>query len=45
MRYLNPLDIPATTATNNNRWNAYAGYNPIWITKLIEIMGFIGIIV
>lgn len=35
---LNMLERPVTSATNSRRWNAYAGYNPTWMTKLIEIM-------
>ncbi len=27
-----------TSATNSKRWNDYAGYNPTWMSKLIEIM-------
>ncbi|MEH6444870.1 MAG: hypothetical protein V7784_13325 [Oceanospirillaceae bacterium] len=37
-RRLNMLERPVTSATNGRRWNAYAGYNPTWMTKLIEIM-------
>jgi len=25
------------TGTNSKRWNAYAGYNPEWMAKVIEI--------
>jgi DNA polymerase III epsilon subunit len=36
-RHLNMLERPVTSATNSRRWNAYAGYNPEWMSKLIEI--------
>lgn len=36
-RHVNSLERPVTSATNSKRWNAYAGYNPEWMTKLIEI--------
>jgi hypothetical protein len=36
-RKVNMLERPVTSATNKRRWNAYAGYNPEWMTKLIEI--------
>lgn len=36
-RHLNMLERPVTSATNSKRWNAYAGYNPEWMSKLIEI--------
>lgn len=31
------LERPVTSGTNSRRWNAYAGYNPEWMTKLVEI--------
>jgi hypothetical protein len=37
-RLVNMLERPVTSATNSKRWNAYAGYNPTWMFKLIEIM-------
>jgi DNA polymerase III epsilon subunit len=37
-RLVNMLERPVTSATNSKRWNAYAGYNPTWMCKLIEIM-------
>ena len=37
-RLVNMLERPVTSATNSKRWNAYAGYNPKWMSKLIEIM-------
>lgn len=37
-RLVNMLERPITSATNSKRWNAYAGYNPTWMCKLIEIM-------
>ncbi|GLX77971.1 hypothetical protein tinsulaeT_13110 [Thalassotalea insulae] len=37
-RLINMLERPPTSATNSKRWNAYAGYNPTWMSKLIEIM-------
>jgi hypothetical protein len=36
-RHLNMLERPVTSGTNSRRWNAYAGYNPEWMVKLIEI--------
>jgi len=36
-RHLNMLERPVTSGTNSKRWNAYAGYNPEWMAKLIEI--------
>ena len=36
-RTVNMLERPITSATNSKRWNAYAGYNPSWMAKLIEI--------
>ena len=36
-RHVNFLERPVTSATNSKRWNAYAGYNPEWMVKLIEI--------
>lgn len=36
-RHINVLERPVTSATNAKRWNAYAGYNPEWMAKLIEI--------
>jgi DNA polymerase III epsilon subunit len=36
-RHINFLERPVTSATNSKRWNAYAGYNPEWMAKLIEI--------
>jgi len=36
-RHINFLERPVTSATNSKRWNAYAGYNPEWMVKLIEI--------
>lgn len=36
-RTVNMLERPVTSATNSRRWNAYAGYNPTWMTKLVEI--------
>ena len=36
-RHINLLERPVTSATNSKRWNAYAGYNPERIVKLIEI--------
>ena len=36
-RHINFLERPVTSATNAKRWNAYAGYNPEWMVKLIEI--------
>tara|TARA_B110000211_G_scaffold216736_1_gene259991 strand:+ start:290 stop:2812 length:2523 start_codon:yes stop_codon:yes gene_type:complete len=36
-RHINFLERPVTSATNAKRWNAYAGYNPEWMAKLIEI--------
>lgn len=35
---VNMLERPITSATNSKKWNAYAGYNPEWMSKLIEIM-------
>jgi DNA polymerase III epsilon subunit len=37
-RLVNMLERPITSATNSKKWNAYAGYNPAWMSKLIEIM-------
>lgn len=37
-RLINMLERPPTSATNSKRWNAYAGHNPTWMCKLIEIM-------
>ncbi|ALQ06793.1 hypothetical protein D172_001260 [Pseudoalteromonas sp. Bsw20308] len=37
-RLVTMLERPVTSATNSKRWNAYAGYNPTWMCKLIEIM-------
>ena len=37
-RLVNMLERPVTSATNSKKWNAYAGYNPAWMCKLIEIM-------
>lgn len=31
------LERPVTSGTNSKRWNAYAGYNPEWMSKLLEI--------
>ncbi|WP_305443988.1 hypothetical protein [Alteromonas stellipolaris] len=36
-RHINMLERPVTSGTNSKRWNAYAGYNPEWMTKLLEI--------
>ncbi|WP_434171686.1 exonuclease domain-containing protein [Vibrio natriegens] len=36
-RRINMLERPVTSATNRNRWNGYASYNPKWSVKLIEI--------
>lgn len=36
-RHINFLERSVTNATNSKRWNAYAGYNPEWMAKLIEI--------
>jgi len=36
-RHVNMLERPVTSGTNSRRWNAYAGYNPEWMVKLIEI--------
>lgn len=36
-RHLNRFERPVTSGTNSKRWNAYAGYNPEWMVKLIEI--------
>ncbi|GMM68809.1 hypothetical protein MTsDn1_21040 [Alteromonas sp. MTD1] len=36
-RHINLLERSVTSATNAKRWNAYAGYNPEWMVKLIEI--------
>lgn len=36
-RRINMLERPITSATNGNRWNEYASYNPKWVMMLIEI--------
>lgn len=36
-RHINMLERPVTSGTNSKRWNAYAGYNPEWMSKLLEI--------
>jgi len=36
-RHINMLERPVTSGTNSKRWNAYAGYNPEWMVKLLEI--------
>lgn len=36
-RRINMLERPVTSATNYNRWNGYASYNPKWSVKLVEI--------
>ncbi|PHS20434.1 MAG: hypothetical protein COA86_00325 [Kangiella sp.] len=36
-RHINMLERPVTSGTNSKRWNAYAGYNPEWMGKLLEI--------
>ena len=36
-RHINLIERPVTSATNSKRWNAYAGYNPEWMVKLIDI--------
>lgn len=37
-RRLNMTERPITTATNSQRWNGYAAYNPKWMTMLIEML-------
>ena len=36
-RHINFLERPVTSTTNSKRLNAYGGYNPEWMVKLIEI--------
>jgi DNA polymerase III epsilon subunit len=36
-RHLNMFERPVTSGTNSRRWNAYAGYNPEWMCKILEI--------
>ena len=36
-RHINFLERPVTSATNAKRWNAYAGYDPEWMVRLIKI--------
>ncbi len=36
-RHINYYERPVTSGTNSKRWNAYAGYNPKWMMKLMEI--------
>jgi hypothetical protein len=37
-RRINVLERPITSATNGNRWNGYASYNPKWSVMLVEIL-------
>lgn len=37
-RRVNMMERTITSATNRRRWNAYAGYNTKWMTKLLEII-------
>lgn len=36
-RHINYYERPVTSGTNSKRWNVYAGYNPKWMMKLMEI--------
>ncbi len=36
-RHINYYERPVTSGTNSKRWNAYAGYNPKWMAKLMEV--------
>ncbi|WP_172560610.1 hypothetical protein [Vibrio parahaemolyticus] len=38
LRRINVLERPMTSATNGNRWNGYASYNPKWFVMLVEIL-------
>lgn len=36
-RHVNMLERLVTSGANGRRWNAYAGYNPEWMIKLVDI--------
>ncbi|WP_150138916.1 exonuclease domain-containing protein [Candidatus Enterovibrio escicola] len=36
-RHINYYERPVTSGTNSKRWNAYSGYNPMWMAKLMEV--------
>jgi len=36
-RHINYYERPVTSGTNSKRWNAYSGYNPKWMAKLMEV--------